>query len=198
MPAETIPAPSSWRTAGGVIVRRHVEALPHDGATQPLIDALDTRPGVLLASSYDYPGRYVRFDLGFTDPPLVFTARMTGLAGAEVEIRALNGRGRVLLPAITRALGDHPHVTGLMIDEDQVTARILDGPAGFPEEERSRRTEAGREGGSNGAMAASAARKRRPAAGGTFRLVLQQRRRLICFVNQFIKQWLIIISTSPT
>jgi anthranilate synthase len=142
MTAETIPAPSSWRTAGGVIVRRHVEALPHDGATQPLIDALDTRPGVLLASSYDYPGRYVRFDLGFTDPPLVFTARMTGLAGAEVDIRALNARGRVLLPAITRALGDHPHVTGLMIDEDQVTARILDGPAEFPEEDRSRQPSA--------------------------------------------------------
>ncbi|MEN2975720.1 anthranilate synthase component I [Tistrella bauzanensis] len=145
MPATTpttAPDLHSWRTAGGITVRRQIEPLPHETAIEPLIDALDTRPGVLLASSYDYPGRYVCYDIGFTDPPLVFTARMSGLSGAEVEMRALNARGQVLLPAITRALADHPDVTGIVVDDIQVTARIMDSPADFPEEARSRQPSA--------------------------------------------------------
>lgn len=50
----------SYQTAGGITVHR--DSAPVDGAAavEALIDALDERRGVLLASSYEYPGRYTR------------------------------------------------------------------------------------------------------------------------------------------
>ena len=54
---------------------------------------------MLLSSSYEYPGRYTRWDLGFVDPPLVFSARER-----HFQVEALNARGGVLLPAIGRTL----------------------------------------------------------------------------------------------
>ena len=62
-------------TGGGIRVRRTVEAIPVADAIEPIIDALDTRRGALLASSYESPGRYTRWDMGFVDPPLVLIAR---------------------------------------------------------------------------------------------------------------------------
>ena len=45
------------------------KTFPSPSAIEPVIDALDERRGVLLASSYEYPGRYTRWDMGFVDPP---------------------------------------------------------------------------------------------------------------------------------
>ncbi|MGH2758166.1 MAG: hypothetical protein ACRDKJ_01235, partial [Actinomycetota bacterium] len=55
-------------TRGGIEVRRETERIAVPGAVEPLIDAIDSRRGVLLASSYEYPGRYTRWDIGFVDP----------------------------------------------------------------------------------------------------------------------------------
>jgi anthranilate synthase len=93
-------------TRGGIAVHRTTEDLPIAGAIEPVIDALDTRRGVLLTSSYEYPGRYTRWDMGFVDPPLALTARER-----EVRLTALNERGRVLLPALESALGRLAEVT---------------------------------------------------------------------------------------
>ena len=41
-------------TRGGVVVHRTIENIPIAGAIEPVIDALDTRRGVLLTSSYEY------------------------------------------------------------------------------------------------------------------------------------------------
>ena len=51
----------------------HVEQ--YEDAVLPLQAALDGHRGVLLTSSFEYPGRYTRWDIGFVDPPLVFTGR---------------------------------------------------------------------------------------------------------------------------
>src|SRR5262249_62154315 len=53
-----------YRTRGGVAVRRTIENIPVGDAIEPIVTALDARRGVLLASSYEYPGRYTRWDLG--------------------------------------------------------------------------------------------------------------------------------------
>ena len=68
-------------------------------AIEDLIDKLDHRKGVLLASSYEFPGRYARWSLGFVDPPLEVSGK-----GSHCTIRALNQRGRVLMPAIESTL----------------------------------------------------------------------------------------------
>jgi anthranilate synthase len=122
-----------YLTQGGVRVCRTVEAIPVAGAIEPLIEALDAHRGVLLASSYEYPGRYTRWDMGFVDPPLQLVAR-----GREISVAALNARGEILLPALSAALARLDAVTWTT-----GTARELGGriglPAGrFTEEERSR------------------------------------------------------------
>jgi anthranilate synthase len=121
-------------TRGGVGVVREIEEMPAPGAIDPVLGALDARRGALLASSYEYPGRYTRWDLGFVDPPVVLTAR-----GRDVRIEALNDRGRLLLPAIAAALAT---LDGLALAErgdDAVISGSVAAPAGrFAEEERSR------------------------------------------------------------
>lgn len=89
-----------YRTLGGIVVHRTVESVTAAPAVESLIDRLDARRGVLLSSSYEYPGRYTRWDLGFADPPLSVWARQR-----EVHVEALNARGAVLLPAVAASLG---------------------------------------------------------------------------------------------
>ena len=124
---------SSYQTKGGIVVHREVTNVPVAGAVEPLLDALDSRRGVVLASSYEYPGRYTRFDMGFVDPPLVLTAR-----GHDFTVAALNDRGRVLLPAIERAFSGQAAVADLAAVAGGLTGRIAVVSARFVEEERSK------------------------------------------------------------
>src|SRR3989475_282425 len=124
---------TTYDTAGGIRVHRTVEEIPIASAIEPVVPALDAHRGVLLASSYEYPGRYTRWDMGFVDPPLVLTVRRRGF-----RLEALNARGRVLLPPIAGALRALDAV-----ERVSATEEVLDGairaPAGrFAEEERSR------------------------------------------------------------
>src|SRR5262245_11816934 len=89
----------TYRTKLGIQVHRTVEEVPLQGAIRPLITALDQRRGVLLTSSYEYPGRYTRWDIGFVDPPLSLEAR-----GRNFHIFALNERGCSLLRIIAEVI----------------------------------------------------------------------------------------------
>jgi anthranilate synthase len=128
-----VSEPVAFRTRGGVEVSRTTRRLDPETAIEPLMDALDARLGVLLASTFEYPGRYTRWDMGFVDPPLQVTAR-----GRAVSIRALNDRGRVLLPAVREVLAATPAVTGLQDGQDGLDCRIAESEERFPEELRSR------------------------------------------------------------
>src|SRR5438552_2890852 len=124
---------TSYETAGGIRVQRTVEDIPVANAIEPVVHALDTHRGVLLASSYEYPGRYTRWDMGFVDPPLVLVTR-----GRRFRVDGLNERGRVLLPPIADALGGSDAVETVTAAEGFVEGAVR-APAGrFPEEERSR------------------------------------------------------------
>src|SRR5581483_2444247 len=103
------------------------------GAVEPLLDALDSRRGVLLASSYEYPGRYTRWDMGFVDPPLECSSR-----SREFTIRALNERGRVLLGAVERAIGASDAVLSSTRDDDAVRGTVRESTDRVPEEQRSK------------------------------------------------------------
>jgi len=105
------PAGGHYLTKGGVAVTAHVEPLPFTApdedtppgssghALETLVDALDSHKGVLLASSYEFPGRYARWSLGFVDPPIQLVGK-----GRDCVITALNPRGQVLMPAIRAAM----------------------------------------------------------------------------------------------
>src|SRR2546423_2812889 len=100
-----IPEATSYTTDKGIRVLRTVEEVAVDGAIDQIVDALDTHRGALFASSYEYPGRYTRWDVGFVDPLLELACR-----GREVTITALNRRGRQLLPVLAHVLADVPEL----------------------------------------------------------------------------------------
>jgi anthranilate synthase len=88
---------------------------------------------VLLASSYEYPGRYTRWDMGFVEPPLALVAR-----DRRLRAEALNPRGLVLLPAIAGALQRLDQIEGLERTDDTVAVTVRPPATGFAEEDRSR------------------------------------------------------------
>ena len=123
-----------FRTAGGVEIVRRTASVPL--ASEPaaaLAARLDRRRGALLASSYEYPGRYTRWDIGFADPPIEIVSR--GRSGA---VRALNERGEVLLRPIEAALAGEPHVAAVERRGRAVAFTVAEPAPGFTEEDRSR------------------------------------------------------------
>jgi anthranilate synthase len=120
-------------TSGGIVVHRTIENIPVAGAIEPVIDALDTQRGVLLTSSYEYPGRYTRWDMGFVDPPLALAAR-----DRAVRLTALNERGRAMLPALDAALRSLSAVTWRSTPEGDLEGVVAAFSTRFAEEERSR------------------------------------------------------------
>jgi anthranilate synthase len=124
---------SSYVTAGGIRVERRKQAVEARASIEGLIDALDSRRGVLLSSNYDYPGRYTRWDLGLCDPLLELTSR-----DRNIELRALNERGELLLPSLQRCLEALPETERLNATARGLRAVIRSPERRFSEEERSR------------------------------------------------------------
>lgn len=124
-------------TPAGVEVHREEEThrSPEAGsdAIEALIDALDERRGAVFASTCEVPGRYARWDRGFVDPPIVIESR-----ARRVTIRALNDRGRVLLPVFARAAETAPGARLLPSDDESLHVAVDAFTGRFNEEERSR------------------------------------------------------------
>ena len=102
------PTGGHFLTKGGIQITANVEGLEYSKSLQPgtseaaidhLIEQLDSHKGVLLTSSYEFPGRYARWSLGFVDPPLEISGKEN-----KCTIRALNERGRIIMPAIEQAM----------------------------------------------------------------------------------------------
>jgi len=122
-----------YETKGGIRVHRTVEQIAVPGAVEPLLDALDSRRGVLLASSYEYPGRYTRWDMGFVDPAVELSSR-----ARDFTIRALNDRGRVLLGGAERAIAASDAVASHERSDDAVRGVVREATEHVPEEQRSK------------------------------------------------------------
>ncbi len=129
---------TTFETAGGVRVTR--TAGPFDPALLAgLSQAVDERRGGVLSSGMEYPGRYSRWHIAYADPCVEIVAR-----GRRIGARALNDRGRVLLPVIGAALrragapagGEAAAGTGAA---DNVEVVIPEPDRAYTEEERSRR-----------------------------------------------------------
>lgn len=109
-----------------------------DGAIERLINLLDHRKGAVLTSSYEFPGRYARWSLGFVDPPLEVSG-----TGNQCMISALNSRGRVLLEAVFDTMNNllaAGTLSSVIRMGDVIDIRVTPpGEVGtFNEEERSR------------------------------------------------------------
>ena len=123
-----------YQTAAGITVQRSGSQQDYHTAVDHLVDQLDSQQGILLASSFEYPGRYTRWDMGFCNPPLEISSH-----GSALTVEALNRRGQVLLPEIYEALRGDPDIRLDSYDSHRIRLCIQsdDGPA--TEELRSRR-----------------------------------------------------------
>lgn len=147
------PQGGIFLTRGGVQVRAHVDSLTFvnknvngdvspvgtsERAIEDLVDQLDDSKGVVLSSSYEFPGRYARWSLGFVNPPLEISGK-----GQFCTIKALNQRGTILLPAILKSMESLKAggiLEEVMVDDEQVAVKVV-APSevgSFSEEDRSR------------------------------------------------------------
>ena len=115
--AEEIPR--GYKTQGGIQIRTEVTPIDPEAAIEDLVDRLDSARGVLLSSSYEYPGRYTRWDMGFVDPPLVVTS-----LSDQVQVQALNQRGELLLAPVREALNQLEEVSLVEVELAQLTYQV--------------------------------------------------------------------------
>ena len=139
-PARTLGAPrpphpgGQYTTRGGVTVDCEVEELlDARAALEGMVDQLDSERGCVFESSYEFPGRYARWTMGFVNPPLVLEAW-----GRTFTVTALNPRGGVLLPAMREVLQAQPSVAELQSEGSTLRGRVREIEGRFAEEERSR------------------------------------------------------------
>ncbi|WP_163846378.1 anthranilate synthase [Pseudooceanicola aestuarii] len=123
----------TFLTRGGVTVSRRSRSAEYLTSSEALAERLDSQRGVLLSSNYEYPGRYTRWEFGFAEPPLMIEAQ-----GREMRLRALNGRGEVLLQIIAPALAGLDAVARIDSQAQAIALTIKAPDRVYNEEERSR------------------------------------------------------------
>ena len=126
-------ADQTFETKSGITILRTSRPSDYETGTSDWIDRLDAELGAVLSSSYEYPGRYTRWDMALVNPPLVLEA-----ADRRVEIRALNDRGKGILPAVAETLKAHPDVATFEADDTHIRLTVKVPDRLFNEEERSR------------------------------------------------------------
>jgi anthranilate synthase len=121
-------------TAGGLTVVRRREQLPAAFSRDAMAERLDHRRGALFSSQTEFPGRYSRSDLGFSDPPLVIEAR-----ARRFRILALNSRGEVLIAFLSANLAG-PELTFTERSATTLAGDIADDGPDLDESLRTRRS----------------------------------------------------------
>src|SRR6185437_13116259 len=124
--------PDSFTVGGGVTITRTASVFDPAELIR-VAELVDRRRGGVLSSGMEYPGRYTRWHMTYVNPPVEIACR-----GRQVTARALNDRGRVMMPALRAAMlragTEQPPVA-----EGAVTVHVPAGEGTFTEEERSRR-----------------------------------------------------------
>ena len=127
----------SYTTLGGVHVFRSITQVQMDTALDEILFYLDSQRGGLLKSSYEYPGRYKRWAIGFINPPLELKTREKSFT-----LTALNDRGKVLIPVLLKRLSAHDQLEEITLDKNYITGLVKPTIQQFTEEERSKQPSA--------------------------------------------------------
>ena len=122
-----------YTTQGGINISRFATKTSIDDAIESVLSCLNSQRGGLFASSYEYPGRYKRWAIGFVNPPLELST-----CDRNFTFKALNERGRVLLPYLTERLYLHPQLQEVSVENDRLFGAIQQTTEFFTEEERSK------------------------------------------------------------
>lgn len=122
-----------YKTRGGVGVERNTIEVSMDSSIEEIMVSLNSQRGCLLASSYEYPGRYKRWAWGFINPPLELACREH-----TFTLTALNERGMILLPYLAKRLQQQSQLSSVSVENNTVTGCIKLSERLFSEEERSK------------------------------------------------------------
>jgi anthranilate synthase len=120
------------KTQGGVHIEFEQQSLTYHQAIEPLLEKLNTQRGALFASSFEYPGRYTCWDIGFYNPPLALTFKQQ-----QIYLQALNPRGEELLAIMCAALAQSDKLEILSISNEFCYLAVKPVDKIFSEEERS-------------------------------------------------------------
>ena len=131
------PGSGEYVTAGGAVkITSTVSALADPTSeVDRLVSLIDDNKGVLLTSSYEFPGRYARWTVGFVAPALQIEGR-----GLDFKIQALNDRGAVIAAIIRQRLEGEAGLFKLkpQAGSADVEGSVVPSSQYFPEEERSK------------------------------------------------------------
>ncbi|HEY1336906.1 MAG TPA: anthranilate synthase component I [Bryobacteraceae bacterium] len=120
-------------TPHGIEVAHAVSKVNYGKGLKHILRDLDRHRGIYLSSGYEYPGRYSRWDIAASCPPLEIVSY-----DREVELRPLNERGRKIAAMLHPVLTDHPHWEEFGFTGGMLAGRLKLLPKLFPEEERSK------------------------------------------------------------
>jgi anthranilate synthase len=123
----------TFPTRSGIDVTRTMSKAPFKKGLWELLRELDYHRGFYLSSGYEYPGRYSRWDIASTRPPLEIVAH-----GRKVQFRALNLRGEIINQILRPVLETHPHWDDFHCGGGSLFGTLKPLPALFPEEQRSK------------------------------------------------------------
>lgn len=130
------PSSSKYVSKSGVNVATTVSSVKNiEGQMANLINLIDDHKGVLLTSSYEFPGRYARWSVGFVSPCIMIEG-----SGMNFTISALNTRGEIVTNMIRRYLVSYPELFAIKAGEVSSTliGYVIASEQYFAEEERSR------------------------------------------------------------
>ncbi len=123
----------NYKTLGGIEITREVSELDYCQGIEFLHQLIDSNRGALYSSSFEYPGRYTRWDVGFVNPALALECK-----GLNFTIEALNQRGEVLLSVIFNEIKNLSAVESITNDKKHISGCVRLTTEVVPEEERSR------------------------------------------------------------
>src|SRR5579862_5357097 len=126
-----------YTTPHGIQVTRTVSKTNFRKGLTHLLSDLDQHRGIYLSSGYEYPGRYSRWDIASTCPPLEIISY-----DRRFEFRPLNARGREIIAILYPLLSQHPDWETCSLEEGALHGRLRPLPALFSEEERSKQPSA--------------------------------------------------------
>jgi anthranilate synthase len=126
-----------YTTPHGIEVTRTVSKANFRKGLVHLLRDLDRHRGIYLSSGYEYPGRYSRWDIASTCPPLEIVSY-----DRQIEFRALNARGATLLEIFRPVLESHPHWEEFGGEAGLLAGRLKPLATLFAEEERSKQPSA--------------------------------------------------------
>ncbi|BBD58966.1 anthranilate synthase [Nostoc sp. HK-01] len=123
----------SYTTLDNVRVSRAITEVKMDTAIEEILFYLNSQRGGLLTSSYEYPGRYKRWAIGFINPPLELTTREN-----IFTLTALNDRGKILLALLFERLSQVQQLHHITKNQNRITGLVKPTEQCFTEEERSK------------------------------------------------------------